>query len=610
MIALIKKYPLPAVVFLYAVLAVLMTLPLVFHFSTHIPGVEGDGPQFLWNAWWFGKALTTSADFTYTTTILAPEGASLLFHTRTFVHDFLITLLTPLFGLVASFNLVFLLSFVASGSGMYLLAYRVTRHRIAAFIAGFIFAFAPTVTIRALAHFNLLAVWPIPWFFYFFFDVIRTQRLKPSILAGGILGLAILNGFYYPVFLLLLLFGILATLLFSGYRRTLMRKAFLGYGVLLLTAFAVASPLLVQYAQAFSEGTLPETGSIEEHFGFSADAVRYFLPSVEHPLFGEFSSSIRSVRFGEGAYIEEEVQYLGWSVIALALLGFVAASRAWAASRGKSLMRNPLFWAVTSFVAFVLSLGPAQRLPNGTDIPLPYFGLAHLPIFNLMRVPNRYSVLVIFAVAVLAAMGIAVLARRIPRRRLRPAFLLPLVLAVVLFEYAFTPMRILDVRLPEIYTSLPEDTQTILHVPFAIRDGLRSEGPASEYFTRYQLYQMYHGRPQVGGYLSRIPAEQFNTYLRTPGLRFLLRYPLDAPHPDDFSPRLVREALRERSVNVLVFDRGNIYLPRVFQTYIEEVIGAVPIARVQNQILYRVPQTVGNDLPDSLYSTVFPDGNP
>lgn len=591
---------------LYAALAVLMTLPLAANFSTHIPSGEGeDGPLFVWNAWWFGQALTTDAEFTYTNQVFAPDGANLLFHTRTYVHDALIFLLTPLLGLLSAFNLVFLLGFVASGLGTYLLIRAVTRHHWAALIGGIIFAFAPTVTARALGHFNLLAVWPLPWFAFFMVRFGETLRLRKAIFAGVIFGLAILNGFFYPFFLALLfiIFGL--ALLVANRKKTAIRSVLKGLALIILVAVVLSSPLLIAYGRAAAEGQFDIIQDGKYFYGYSADAIRYVLPSILHPLFGDFAESVKSVRYGVSTSIETN-QFLGWSVLFLAFAGLIFAIRAIALRQQvfRTVLQHPLLWLGIAFGAFIFSLGPAQPLPNGSFLTLPYYGISELPFFDQIRTPNRYSMLVMLAVTVLASFALSTIWKSIKRPALRVLAMVGITF-IILLEFLVLPLPITDARLPAIYNHLPQDTKTILHVPFAIRHGLRTEGHPTYYFAKYQLYQSYHGFAQVGGYLSRVDDEKFTNLVNTPGFHFLLRYPREKPIPEDFEPRKVFEALQRYGVSTIVFLRSDIFDPETFQRYIEEVMRGELIAQEGEHFLYRVPDTIDEDLPDSLYNTFY-----
>ena len=65
--------------------------------------------------------------------------------------------------IVLTFNLVSLLSFAIAGLGMYLLAYYLSKNKLASLVAAFIYAFAP-IKIHHLEHINLSGMW-LPYFF-------------------------------------------------------------------------------------------------------------------------------------------------------------------------------------------------------------------------------------------------------------------------------------------------------------------------------------------------------------------------------------------------------------------------------------------------------------
>src|SRR5436190_5217680 len=139
----------------YLALALVFTWPLAAEFEHAIPGDGFDGLQNYWNLWWVRRALLdlqTSPFFTRD--LFFPSGASLYFHTLNIFNGLWTLPLQLLGGLAVSYNSVVLFTFVLSGYGAWLLAkeaFRATaeggrssRQRdLAAFGAGFVFAFAP-----------------------------------------------------------------------------------------------------------------------------------------------------------------------------------------------------------------------------------------------------------------------------------------------------------------------------------------------------------------------------------------------------------------------------------------------------------------------------------
>ncbi len=101
-------------------------------------------------------------------------------------------------------------------------------------------------------------------------------------------------------------------------------------------------------------------------------------------------------------------------------------------------------WAAVLAVFFILSLGPVLHiggrsalLPGGREIPLPYGLLAGLPFVDIMRSVSRLDVMVMLALGVLAAAGVAVLAGG------RAGRWMPVVaVALIVFEFLPAPYPI------------------------------------------------------------------------------------------------------------------------------------------------------------------------
>jgi hypothetical protein len=127
----------------YIAASVALTYPLVLHLSTDVAGRYVDTRIFQWNNWWVKYALLNGLDPNYTRYLYYPSGASLVSHNVNWVSSTLALPLDLAFGPLVAYNLTFLATFFLSGLGAYLLIYRLTAHRGAAFIGGLVFAFAP-----------------------------------------------------------------------------------------------------------------------------------------------------------------------------------------------------------------------------------------------------------------------------------------------------------------------------------------------------------------------------------------------------------------------------------------------------------------------------------
>jgi hypothetical protein len=102
--------------------------------------------------------------------------------------------------IVLAYNLLFLSTFVLSGLGMFLLVRELTRHPLAAFLAGLAFAFAP-YRLAQLPHLQVLSAQWMPFVLYGFRRYFDTGRRAP--LMGGAVALVAQNlscGYYLLFF--------------------------------------------------------------------------------------------------------------------------------------------------------------------------------------------------------------------------------------------------------------------------------------------------------------------------------------------------------------------------------------------------------------------------
>ena len=110
------------VLLVYCLLAVVLTLPLVVHLSTHAAGDGIDAPPLAWNLWWVKLATVdlgvNPLDCSF---LFYPLGINLAFYTLTALNGLLSVPLQGVFGLIVTSNLLLLSSFVLSGWGAYLL---------------------------------------------------------------------------------------------------------------------------------------------------------------------------------------------------------------------------------------------------------------------------------------------------------------------------------------------------------------------------------------------------------------------------------------------------------------------------------------------------------
>ncbi len=385
-----------------AALTCAYTWPLIAHAGTVVPHDRGDPLLVTWILWWSTHAVPLTEPwwnapafypapgvlaFSESLLGLAPITAPIIALTH-----------TPLLG----YNAAFLLSYLLSGLGAYLLAFVLTRRHDASFVSAVAFAFAP-YRLSHTQHLQLLSSYWMPVAIAGLHLYVDAPRWRWAVLfAGSWLLQALACGYY---FFFLTMFVLLWLGWFAGGRLTIRQWARLAAAW--LAAACLLAPLLLGYRSIHAFYGFKR--SPVEVVSYSADFAGLWSASADSLLWGG------SLRTGVGA---ESELFPGLTIIVLLILGF--AVRAVRAERGVQGPRQPRpvqsFYIVSALLIWVLALGPRPSLFGApVGISGPYSLLMGLPGFNGMRVPARLWMLSALCLAVLAAFVVA----RIESRRIR-----------------------------------------------------------------------------------------------------------------------------------------------------------------------------------------------
>ncbi|MCS7003184.1 MAG: hypothetical protein NZ518_10090, partial [Dehalococcoidia bacterium] len=184
-------------------------------------------------------------------------------------------------------------------------------------------------------------------------------------------------------------------------------------------------------------------------------------------------------------------------------------------------------WVAVAIGGMLLALGPILHL-NGVDafdldglivrVTLPFTALHFLPFVGANRVPNRFSILIMLALAVLVAFAVAwLLSRRgLGGRGVRLAVVgwpvVILLASAILAEHLSAPLPTRDARPPAAYERIRDDQgdYAILQLPLGWRNSFGTQGTER---TIVQSWQAVHQKRLFGGNTSRNPAITF-TYFR------------------------------------------------------------------------------------------------
>lgn len=507
----------------YLLLTTLVLYPAPLRFFSHYLGF-GDLWQHLWNRWWFSQALGAGVSPYWTDLQYFPDGASLAAQSFSELNVLLGLLLEPLVGPIASYNLLVVFAYVLSGTGAYLLVHELSRDRVAAWIAGVAFAFSPF----RVSHLMFLHIQSTQWLPLFAWSLVRLRReptIRRTVVCAVFFALAGATSKYFLLFL-----ALFAALLVLYQLVTVRRPAALRFATAVVAA-GVLGALLVSPLiwPLLREGT---TDSDAFHLGFettfSADLVSFFVPAEHHPLFGRFLGRLYET-FNADA--REKVSYLGWSLLLLAVVAIGSKPR----ERASALHG---FWWITLAVFTLLSLGPhLQILGRISDAwQMPYGWIDGLPFLSLIRAPSRFLVVATLGLAVLAGRGASWLTGRFARlgagaARLKPVVVVFLTSVVLLDLWTWSPVPLTrPVVEPALAEPLPAtDGEALLEIPMPY---IFNSKPLS--------HQIQHGKPMLGGYVSREPQEALSFVRSRPFLW------MNREHPDsEFTGKLFVEEARD-----------------------------------------------------------------
>jgi hypothetical protein len=429
-------------------------------------------------------------------------------------------------------NLLVLVSFVASGLGMYVLAKSLTGSALAAGLGGLVFAFQP----YRFAHYpqlELLWGWWIPLALWAFHRLLYAGRLRDGVLMGVFVSLQVLSCLYYAVFLVTAL-AILAPVLLFRRSRTEWLRLVRPTAAAVLVCVALAGPYVVPYVQsAQTVGTRRE----QDIRDWSPPLRSYVANLPQNWIYGSWT--------GQYGYMEGTL-FPGLTATLLAVAGV------WRPARPHTFA-----YLVLLLVTFDLSLGfNGLMYRTAYDLMLPYKGL---------RVPARLFVVVCAALTVLSVEGFRRLMARLPTGRARAAVAWSAI-GLVMLESASVPIALEPVprHPPRVYEWLAQQPPAIVMEwpqPRAFSLGVTHE-------PLYMYYSIFHWHRLVNGYsgyyppsyvqfvetVYRLPRSSAIRHMQKIGVRYLILHSEFAP--DQY--RDVRDALiASPQLELLFVDREN-----------------------------------------------------
>ena len=597
----------------FALLAVVLTWPLVTVLGTHVPGkAPDDNVNFLWNLWWMREAMAAGISPLHSDWLFAPFGVDLVLHTHSALNALAGATVLGRLTIVEAQNVLLIASIALNGVCAFLLGRRLTGRAAPAIVAGVYFAAAPYFAGHLLGHFNLVGAWCLPLFALALLAALERPGAGRAILAGLVLGLSAYTDYYYTVYLAAFLV-VVAVWRWVGVRVRMGSAGSLSGAVnIVLLVALIAAVTLAAWSAASGGGVVsvgPWTISLRSGFNLRIVAwvlaivlaVRWFRPRMGLRLKAPSTLRDDARVFGIAAAAAVVLTAPLWMAAARLILAgdYSAPARLWRSStEGVDLVSlvagNPFhpFWRATGEriyaalgmstiestawlgivpVAFLIwrrrSLRTVEaRLWIAVVVVFfvwacgPYLMVGGLntglmlpeTLLHFVPVVSNARIPGRAMVMVYLAGGLllAFALASIDRRRVAAAIALT---AAVLADFISAPTHLFKLDVPQIYrevAALPPGA--VWEFPFGIGDGFGERG-ALDNATMY--YQTVHRHPLAGGFVARLPARLIAAHDDEPALRAVLAMSEGQDPPDDARARAVddvRAFMRARGIRYVI----------------------------------------------------------
>ncbi len=480
-------------------------------------------------------------------------------------------------GLPLAYNVIWLLTFVLSGYGMYLFVRELGPPSSAdgisnlvreapAFLAGMYFMFLPYHVAHGLGHFGAMQLQWLPLIAWSVLRLYRTQQWTWAIVTGILLTVLAWTEHHYMLWV-----GIFSVVALVFWRQEV--KSFwvakkgrfiaLAVGVWFLASVVVPYyPTVRLSQQPGSALSLGEAQTIR----FSSDLFAFILPASFQPVWGRVFGSIFTDKFTGN--VSEATQYLGVGALLLLLFFHQHIPR-----------RQKFFWLLVGGVFGLIALGPYLHVfGHVLPVSLPYSLIQGLPVLSAVRAVGRAGVMIGFSSTLLLFWVL-----RNELHRLQSAIVLA---GILLLDFLFFPMPMQSAALPAVYSALSSATGSrLIEIPTATNYTAAS---------RALFASHAHGKELLGDIaLERADTAELELIKSVPGIRQLLYLrttELRRDRSEFFSqslPESLADALRFFDVGAIIIHTDSVSALQLssLRGFLEEDMHFTPMV-VEDAIAY------------------------
>lgn len=341
-------------------------------------GGGSDPISFIWFINWLPYAIKNNLNVFYTHMIWAPIGVNLSWTTSIPSLAFLAWPITKVYGAIASYNFLMIISPILAAQAAFLMINEVCQKWWPSFIGGYLFGFSSYEFGQLLGHTNLTFTAFIPIIILAFILSYKNhwKKLKTGLIAGIFLAFQFYTS--SEIFTTFFIFGVMfisITFIFVPEKT----KSIINFLPNIIYSYIVALILMIPVLiEMFFDKNPFSGGDSPNPEGFSTDLSNLFIPTPITMLGGHYFYFISKLFHGN---FSEDGSYIG--IFFILIVAFIAITN----KKNKFLKSLLLFFTMV----IVASFGPILHIAGVPVSTAPWVLMYHLPLIRF-ALPVRFMV--------------------------------------------------------------------------------------------------------------------------------------------------------------------------------------------------------------------------